>query len=253
MRSLLLGTAGVCLVCGLTPYNDFVIANTYLIGNYLPVVVVLSFFILTVVINGPLCRWKPTSALSSGELGIVLLMMLVSCGLPSQGLFRLFLPIPVTPFHFGQTDPAFFRTFLGMHLPHWLFPVSDQAKGTFNPVVQGFYTHIPGRPVPYGAWVVPLLGWGIFIAAMLGTFVALAVLLRPQWAINERLAFPIAQIELALIEQPRPGKMLNDLLGSRLFWIALTAVFAIHNVNVLHRYYPTTVPGIPLSYGLGRF
>src|ERR1700722_19664221 len=200
-RSMLLGSLGVGLVCGLTPYNDYVCANTYIVANYLPIVIVVTFFLLTVILNGPLHRFAPRYALSSGELAIILLMMLVSCGLPSQGLFRLFLPIPVAVFHFGAIDNVFFHAFLNMHLPHWLFPVPDLAQGPNSHIVQDFYNRVqPGGSIPYGAWVTPLLGWGIFIFAMLGTFVALAILVRPQWAINERLAFPIAQIELALIE-----------------------------------------------------
>jgi hypothetical protein len=37
LRSLLLGFAGVSFVCSLTAYNDYVLHNTYMVGNYLPV------------------------------------------------------------------------------------------------------------------------------------------------------------------------------------------------------------------------
>ena len=49
-RSVLLGSLAVCLVCGLTPYNDYVVANTFLVGNYLPPALVLSFFVLVVAV-----------------------------------------------------------------------------------------------------------------------------------------------------------------------------------------------------------
>ena len=54
LRSISLGLLGGILICCLAPYNDFVVNNTYLIGNSLPVVVVMILFGLAVLVNGPL-------------------------------------------------------------------------------------------------------------------------------------------------------------------------------------------------------
>ena len=90
-RSVLLGSAAVCLVSTLVPYNDFVVANSNLVGSYLPVVMVLTFFVLIVLINGPLHRFAPRFALRSGELGVIMAMLLATCSIPSQGLMRSFI------------------------------------------------------------------------------------------------------------------------------------------------------------------
>src|SRR5262245_5040858 len=76
LRSLLIGSILVCLVCGLTPYNDYVVGNSFLIGSYLPVFMVLAFFVLLVLINAPLHHWWPRQALSTSELAVILLMTL---------------------------------------------------------------------------------------------------------------------------------------------------------------------------------
>ena len=73
---------------------------------------------------------------------------------------------------------------------------------------------------------------------------------RRQWAMNERLPFPLAQIETALIAPPRQGRLLNDLLGSRLFWTALLLVLAIQSSVALNRYFPRNIPLIPLKYNI---
>ena len=251
-RSVILGTLAVCLVCGFTPYNDFVVANTFFIGGYLPLVLVITFFILIVVVNGPLHRWTPRHALTSGELAVVMLMMLFSCSIPTQGLMRYFLPMLVAPFHYGASQERFWQMFTGMHLPGWLFPVPDIAEGRTSPIVRDFYNRVQeGVPIPYAAWIVPLAGWGIFLFSMMATLIALATLLRYQWAVNERLPFPLAQLQSALIEPPRPGRMLNDLLGSRLFWIGLTAIFLLQSSVALNKYFPKIVPLIPLKFNLG--
>src|ERR1051325_5789614 len=43
LRSVLLGLLGVIFICTLTPYNDWAVNNTYLVGNYLPVGLLLFF------------------------------------------------------------------------------------------------------------------------------------------------------------------------------------------------------------------
>jgi hypothetical protein len=82
------------------------------------------------------------------------------------------------------------------------------------------------------------------------SLLSMAVLLRKQWAVNERLPFPLAQLQLALIAPPEKGKFLNSLFRSRSFWIALGVVFAIHSTNALYQYFPRHVPQLPLTYDL---
>ena len=87
-----LGLAGVALICGLTPYNDYALNNTFLVGNNLPIGVVMLSFLFVLVINAPLHRWlRPqTRRHVSGELAVALSMTLISCALPSSGLMRYF-------------------------------------------------------------------------------------------------------------------------------------------------------------------
>src|SRR3954468_15544261 len=84
-RSVSIGTLLVGLVCGITPYNDYVVANTMMVGGYVPVVMVILFFVLVVMVNGLLHRFAPRRALVTGELGVIMAMTLVACGIPGQG------------------------------------------------------------------------------------------------------------------------------------------------------------------------
>jgi hypothetical protein len=252
-RSVLLGSLIVCLISVLGPYNDYVVSNSYLVGSYFPPVLAGVFFLFMVLVNAPLSRWAPRWAFSSGELAVMMVMTLVACSLPGQGLMRNFLPTLVWPFYFGSINETFWQAFLGLDLPGWLFPVESMEGGRLSRIMTDFYGRVEeGAPMPLGAWVVPLAGWGIFIAALFVTLVALANLLRRQWAVNERLAFPLVQLQLALIETPPPGRMLNRLFSSRSFWIGLCGVFVIQSSVVLHGYFPRTVPEIPLSFDLSN-
>src|SRR5438477_2038766 len=124
-RSVMMGSASVAFVCALAPYNDYVVANTWLVGSYLPPVLILFFFVLIVLVNGPLQRFAPRRALSHGELAVVMTMTLMGCCIPGQGLIRQLLPTLVSPFYLGGQDAALWKLFAKLNLPHWLYPVSN--------------------------------------------------------------------------------------------------------------------------------
>jgi hypothetical protein len=248
-RSLLLGTAAVVAVAALSPYNDYALSNTSAVAGFLPLAAVVILFVLIVAINAPLHRWAPSRALSPAELAVILLMVLVACGLTNWGLMRFFIPQPVVPFHIGATDPAFWKSFLALDLPAWLFPVSSVHDGRSDPVATWFYFHVPrGEATPWRAWIRPLIAWGIFALAMLATLAAMARLVLDQWMDNERLPFPLVQVQAALIEPPRPGKALNDLFRSPWLWVGLGGVFFIHSLSALSTYQPRYFPKVSVGY-----
>ena len=241
------------LICGLTPYNDYALNNTFLVGNNLPLGVVMLLFALAVLVNAPLSRWAPRRALSSGELTVAFAMMLVACTLPSSGLMRYFPASLVAPFWYAAGDPNLLSLLEQMNLPPWLFPTFEGAgprQWVNDPLVATFFERWPAdqRP-PYLAWLVPALSWGVFLFALYGALLCMTAIVRHQWADNERLAFPLAQIQIALVEQPRPGRFFNDMFSRRSFWVAFGGVFFIHAINGLHNYVPD-VPQIPVWYNL---
>jgi hypothetical protein len=253
-RSVLLGLSGVVLICGLTPYNDYALNNTFLVGNNLPLGVVMLLFVFAVFINGPLSRFAPRFAFSGGEIAVAFTMALVSCALPSSGLMRYFPPSLVSPFWHLRSNPQLIEVMDALHLPKWIFPAfkgSKPSEWMNDPIVTGYL----GRwneddPIPYWAWVRPALTWGIFIFALYGALLCMVAMVRRQWFENERLPFPLAQIQLALVEPPPRGRWLNDILRRRSFWIAFFAVFLLHLWNGCWKYWPRYFPQIPVYYNL---
>ncbi len=251
LRSFGVGALISGLIAAIAPFNDSVVANSYLIGSYLPPALVLSCFVLIVLLNAPLHRLRPQWAFSAGELSVILAMLLVACAIPGQGLMRQLIPILVSSHHHGASDPQFWSYFASLGLPSWLFPErSFDPSATTSGIVSWFYRRVPeDQSIPFAAWVVPLAGWGIFFAAMFAVLLAMAEILRQQWAVNERLAFPLAQLQLALIEPPERGRGLNTLFRSRSFWLATVVVFIAHSLTVLHGYI-VSIPALPLRWDL---
>jgi hypothetical protein len=261
VRSVLVGLLGVLVVCGVTPLNDFALANTFFVGNFLPVGLVLLTVVLVVAINGPLRRFAPRYALSRGELAVAMAMTMVSCALPASGFMR-YVPAGLVGIHVKAADPNNANVLRQAGLPDWLFPRFDssdpEARGRETVATDYFQRTVGAREgiwdfvdaVPWSKWITPAIAWGIFAAALFGAILSMVLLVHRQWTDNERLSFPLASVYKELIDEPRPGRWVNELLGSRLFWITASAVFLIHLVNGLSVYFPKSVPAIPLGFNL---
>jgi len=238
------------------------VRNTTLTGTFMPLAATATAVVLAMLVNAPLRRWRPAWVLGRGEMAVVVGMMLVGSSFPNVGLMR-YLPGHIIGFyHNAAREAGANKVMEELSLPAW--PFVDVAGTTAadrgrSPAV----VHYDGRSpdagnhlsaqlaaVPWGAWVKPIVGWGVFIACLCGAVICLLVIFRPQWADNERLPFPIAGIYSMLLEEPRPGRILNRLLSARSFWIAVATVFAVRAVNGLHAYNPGAWPQIPLSFDL---
>ena len=262
VRAVLLGLLGVLFICGLTPYNDYVVDNTFLVGNFLPIGLVLFTLFLVLGFNSFLHRFRPGRALRGGEMAVILAMTLVSCTLPSSGLMRYLPSGLIGVYHHAGIDGENYKLLKSLNLPDWMFP-SFQSDGiqerTNDPVVADFWGRVQiSDPtlaqritaVPWRAWLKPALTWGLLMVFIYGAVMCLGVVLRRQWIENERLAFPIASVYLSLIEPPAKGRSLNPLFLARSFWVAVLFVFILHSSTPLNQYYPRYIPRIPVKFDL---
>lgn len=261
-RSIVLGLTGVGFICALTPFNNYVLRNTDLVGNHLPASLLIFYLLFVLVINGALLRWLPRRALHGGELAVALGMTLVGCALPSVGLMRYLPGHLVAPFGHAATHHESAELLRELDLPDWLWPTlpaADPADRGQDPVVSEFIgrTDVAAdtffnrvRAVPWGAWVQPAVSWGVFLGALFGAVICLSVIFRRQWVENERLPFPLASVYLSLIEPPERGRVLNPMLRAWPFWIAFGAVFVIHALGALSIYWPQYWPALPLRFDL---
>lgn len=252
LRSVTLGLIGVVLIAALTPYNDYAMGNTFLIGNFLPIGLVLVLMAILFLVNAPLHRFAPRRAIREGELAVILGMILAGCSVPSSGLMR-YLPAGIVGiYQYAAVNPGYATLVDSVQVPAWLLPEVDGVNAVEigrSDVFQHYKERSPDGTVPWRAWVRPMFSWGVLFALVAGLVISLSIIVRRQWSENERLAFPLAGVYASLIETPPPGKCVNQTFGTRGFWIAAIAVFAIHSLNALHAYFPQA-PEIPIKYDL---
>jgi len=242
-RALRVGTITVALLSVLMPYLGAVTHTWDPGGSALPATSVVTLFAL-VLLNGALVRVLPRLALTRVELLITYAMTIMV----SQFLYK-----GGMPFITGATTFAFYMATPANDWQHRIWPLIPPWLQVGNMQAATWYWEgVPaGRGVPWGAWTWPVLGWGSFTVALMGSFFCLAAILNRDWIERQRLAFPLAAIPLAMTgddEHPRVGV---SILRSRLAWIgfAIPAVFAL--MDWLHMLYPS-VPQTPMEYDVGR-
>ncbi|MDE0425739.1 MAG: hypothetical protein OXN25_12815 [Candidatus Poribacteria bacterium] len=244
-RSLLIGIVGVICQCLATPYNDFRVGGTYLAGNHLPIAVVFIMLIFVLGVNVLLKRLKPGSELQASELLIIWGMMLVASGIPSSGLMRYLVPLAVSPYYFATAENEW-ATLFHQHLPEWMV-VSD-PKAVFY-----FYEQLPeGDPIPWRAWLKPIVGWSVFVLIFYFVTICWTVLLRKQWVEYERFTFPLVQLPIEMFQSPSGGNLLNRFFKSRLMWCGFAIPVILHGLRGLHLYFPST-PNPPLYFPIAQF
>ena len=244
-RSVLIGIVGVVCQCLATPYNDFRVGGTYLAGNHLPIAIVFFMLVFVLSVNVLLKRLKPGTELQGNELLVIWGMMLVASGIPSSGLMRYLIPLAVSPFYFATPENEW-ATLFHQHLPEWMV-VSD-PKAVFY-----FYEQLPeGDPIPWRAWLKPIVGWSVFVLIFYFVTICWTVLLRKQWVEYERFTFPLVQLPIEMLQSPTDGSLINRFYKSRLMWCGFAIPVILHGLKGLHLYLPAT-PNPPLYFPISQF
>ena len=78
-----------------------------------------------------------------------------------------------------------------------------------------------GGYIPLGQWITPAVAWSALIFLLLAATLAINVIMRKQWAENERYPFPLFQIPYALIghEDENPNAIFPAIWKNRYTWI----------------------------------
>ncbi len=204
-----------------------------------------------------LCLWafstiskrKKIPPFSQSELILIYAMMLVGTGIPSFGLTAYLVPTLTGANYFASPENKW-RELFYKYTPKWMVPW-DPSKGEKQPVAVQFYEGLYyGEPIPWKAWVVPLLMWTLFAFLIFFMTLCLATILRRQWVEGEKLIFPLVQVPLEMTRED--GGLINPFFRNRLMWAGFSIPVIIHTINAFHYYFPY-IPELTLSYNLNQY
>jgi len=224
LRSVLIGLIGVVFMCWLADYQLHVTWSSQLTVSNFPLGT-LMVFVACVVINSLVRAAAPRKALSPEELLTILIMCWAAGMMPARGWAVRMIGHLAAAQHFATPENRW-AEILGGLMPRWLYPevMGDAARSQAG---NWFYVGVPRRlDAPWFAWGPPLFWWGLAALAALGVAVSITVIFHRQWAVHERLTFPLAAIPIQLVHV-NPGERVAPIFKRKLFWIGFAAVAGV--------------------------
>ena len=193
-----------------------------------PVVITL----LVAVVNLMVRRVSPRLALTEGEL-IIFYGMHAVLGAICAEWTNVINPT-IHSYALYASSESRFRDLINPHAIKWLFiPIENADK--YEDYRNG------GYPFGYflshlGLWWTYILSWTLLFSLVCFAMLCINSLMRDEWTNREKLAFPIIQLPLAIV-QSGAGK--SQVWKSRFFWIPFVFMFGIDILNGLHFIYPS--------------
>ena len=255
LRAIIVG-ALLCIVLALAaPYNLTTVRGSYLAGDHDASGALALFFIFVAGINfllrlisrnaqsGSLLSRLP---FSRSEMLVVYIMLVVASALCTFGLGVQLPPMITASYYFRSPEGPIWVQALaedGVHIPDWLVVSNPEAARLF-------YDGI-GQTDDFGPqllriitqhWLRPLAFWAVFLFAVYGAMVCIAVIVRKQWVEREILVYPLTKVPLAMVEDPERGKLVSPLFRNRLFWLGFAVPVFIASLVAMRKY----VPGFPI-------
>ncbi len=243
-RAVVIGLLFSIAVCFVVVWAELIITQIQIaILQFAPAAI--GFLLVVVIINAVLRSISARVQLSSQEIIVIYVMVLVAALLTSRGLLEKLVPALVAYNYYATPANNWTKMFFP-NTPQWAVPF-DVDGGAEQYVATAFYEGLhPGAAVPWAQWAMPLMAWAIVSLCMLFCFACLAAILRKQWVDNEKLTFPLTQLPLALACDKKGAA---SFFRNKLMWIGFTIPTFIFILNGLHAINPS-IPQIPLSRSL---
>jgi hypothetical protein len=213
-------------------------------GSSLPLFITPIFLLLFLLgLNAPLHKYAPRYAFRQEELLVAYLMAVISNTFAGHDMLQNFFG-QLTHAHYFVTQNETWKDQFVTKLPSGVFVTNNDAltawyRGNISPKQAMAF-------LPY--WTGPLLLWGAFFLTLCANFFCVTLLVRRAWTENERLAFPVIQLPLAMTDPQ------GAFFRQPLMWTGFGIAFLIGLLNGIHELYPQ-VPSIAWIklYDVGQY
>ena len=186
-----------------------------------------------VVCNVGLGKLWPTLCLSTGELLTIYVMQVIASSLSAYGMLQDLFAVIVHPYRFASPENEWKNLFFH-HIPaNFTVSLPDVLVGYY----QGDSTFYQLNHLL--SWVRPFVTWASFTLVLLLMMHCLNTLFRRQWIQHERLAFPIIQLPVTMVQSPY-------FFRNRMLWLGFGIVAILDALNGLHTLFPA-VPYLQLK------
>ena len=244
-RSLLAGALiAFCIGLG-APYGNMVLRGSYMALDFSTAGAIFLFFVFIFFVHTFLGLLHPSLAFHRQELAVVYIMGIVGCAIPTMGLTEYLLPIISGAVYYASPENEW-NELIHPYIRTWLIPQDFEA-------VKYFYEGAPRNyALPWTVWLKPLVAWVPLVLSIYFSMICISVVLRKQWIERERLAFPLVQVPMAMIEDGDRPSIIKPFFKSTLMWIGFALPFIVGSLRALHNYY-NFIPDVNLQTSIPLF
>ncbi len=227
-RGFIIGCVAAATLAITIPYGGMVIQGSRLGLSACTPAAFFLFFVLLITVQVVLGMLRRAWLLKPGELIVVFVMMMMATAIPTRGVVGVLLPMITGTFYFATPENNW-AELIHPFLPRWMVLYDTEA-------VKGFYEGTSSA-IPWELWTPLLLRWLVFFAAFHLTLLCALAMLRRQWVEHERLAFPLAQVPLAMIQDgEKADSIVKPFFKNPVMWIGFLLSFSLNSTNALHHY-----------------
>jgi hypothetical protein len=213
------------------PYAVIMLRGSFMAINSSSPGALFLFFLLVFAANPLLRTLGRRFALGKADLILVYAMLLLASAVPTQAFVGYLIPV-ISGLYYYATPENRWSEFFFPHVTPWLAPQDRQA-------VVDLHEGLPsGAEIPWGAWSETLGYWYVFFLVLSFMMLCMGTVLHRQWSQNERLAYPMVQLPLKMVEEGSTGFKLGPFFKERLLWIGFAVPFLLLGMKGMHHYFP---------------
>ena len=192
-------------------------------GSTLPLFVYSVFLLFVVILLNFALK-----TVSQKELLVLYIMTVMSGTIAGESSFEGLFGSILHPIRYATAENEWNDIFY-RYIPKWL-TITD--KNVLNSYYLGGGDLYEINQLKL--WLVPFLSWGSLFFVVVAMMLCINVLFRKRWTEDEKLAFPIIQLPVAMT---RDGG--RSFLRNKTMWIAFSIAFTIDIINGLDQIYPS--------------
>ena len=241
LRAVVIGCVFTILLTIWSLASEFVTRGSFITVTHLPVAALLPFLLMVLMVNPCLKITGFSRPFNSQELVVIFFLVFTASVIPGWAFSNYAISIISGPFYHATPENRWAELFLD-YLPSWL--VVPNHLGGLNQFYEGVYST---RNIRWQIWFVPMFWWVTFYIALFMVGASIMVMLRKQWVEHERLAFPLAQVPLALIDGAEDRALLPRIARVPMFWWGFGTTLVIMIWNMFSFF--DLMPAVPLGAG----
>ncbi len=202
-------------------------------GTSLPLFITPIFLLFCCcLVNGVVRRLKRSWAMDQGELLAIYVMLVIGSSLASHDLIQNLFGSIAHADRYATPESKYQTTFFQYLAPLSFLLVRDPVA------IRDFYQGGARwyDPRYLSVWLMPLLWWALFLGALIGMCLCINILIRRAWTENEKLAFPIVQLPMAMTGA---AGQTHSFWRNRMMWAGFGVAMVIDFVNGMHYLFPS--------------